>query len=171
MKPTLEDIFSTSLQVWNVDKENYSNLKYSRNASVVNIKQVVCWIAQRYGYSQSEIGRYLGIDHSTVHYNKRKVEDYLSYDTKYISLLNKTMDILNKNKAEVLEKEVTITGYITRDEDGDLTLWDGEPMRERFKEGVGYWYGECPRELNPTLFPWITWSTKPQFCEIIVRLK
>lgn len=173
MNPTLDDIFYASLEAWDTDEETYRNLKYSREALAVNIRQFVCWLAQRNGYSLHEIGQYLGIDHSTVHHNKKKVEDYLSYDTEYISLLNKAMKIIDKNKEreEVQVKEVAIKGYISRDEDNTLTLWEKEPIRDKFKNGEGYWFGESPRDLDPTLFPWITWSTKPQPCEIIVKIK
>lgn len=171
MKPTLDDIFYASLEAWDTDEETYRNLKYSREALAVNIRQFICWLAQRNEYSLHEIGQYLGIDHSTVHYNKKKVEDYLSYDTEYISLLNKAMETIDKSKEDIKVKEITIDGYITRDEDGELTLWEGEPIREKFSDGNGYWCGESPRDLDPTLFPWITWSTKPQPCEIIVKIK
>ena len=82
MKPTLEDIFYAVLEAFDINEETYRNIQKSRKSLAVSVRQVICWIGQNtYGYTQNEIGLYLGLDHSTVWHNKMKVEDYIYPNT------------------------------------------------------------------------------------------
>ena len=170
MKITLNDIFYATLEAWDTDEETYRNIKDSRERLALSIRQVVCWIGQGYGYSQPQIGQYLGITHSTVCHNKKICEDYMTYDARYKSIVNKAVELLCEKEGICIG--ATISGFVSRDEDGELTLWnETPPVREFYSNGVGFWCGECPRELEPTLFPQITWETGPQECEIKITLK
>ena len=169
MRPTLDDIFYAVLEAWDTDEETYRNLKDSRERLAVSVRQVICLIAQDCGYSQSQIGLYLGLNHSTVWHNKKMCKDYMAYDKEYKLVVYKALTLLyEKEDAQI---ETTIKGFITRDENGKLTLWDeNPPERDAFSNGVGFWFGECPRDIDPALFPQITWENEPQECEIKITL-
>lgn len=170
MRPTLDDIFYAVLEAFDIDDETYRNIKDSREALAVSVRQVICWIGQKScGYSQSEIGGYLGLNHSTVWHNKMRAEDYMSYDKDYKMCVNKALSILYAKEEE--QKECSINGWVTRDEDGDLTVFSDKPIRETFSDGINFWCGEEPRGLDPSLFPQITWENEPVECEMTLRLK
>lgn len=170
MRPTLDDIFYAVLEAFDIDDETYRNIKDSRESLAVTIRQMVCWIGQEtYGYSQPKIGQYLGLDHSTVWHNKMKCKDYMTYDKDYKLCVNKALSILCAKEEE--QKECSISGWVVRDEDGDLTVFSDKPIREKFADGISFWCGEEPRGLNPTLFPQITWESEPVECEMTLRLK
>lgn len=169
---TLDDIFYAVLEAFDIDEETYRNIKHSRDSLAVSVRQVICWIGQNtYRYSQSKIGLYLGLNHCSVWYNKKKAEDYMSYDKDYKMRINKALSILHAKEEKEGEREYSISGWVVRDEDGDLTLFSNKPIRETFSDGTNFWCGEEPRELNPTFFPQITWESEPQECEITLRLK
>ena len=169
MRPTLDDIFYAVLEVFDINDETYRNIKDSRESLAVSVRQVVCWIGQKYGYSQNEIGLYLGLNHSTVWHNKMKVEDYMSYDKDYKMRVNKALSILCAKEEE--QKECSTSGWVVRDEDGELTVFSDKPTRETFSEGISFWCGAEARGLDPSRFPQITWESEPQECEITIRLK
>ena len=168
MIPTLDDIFQAVLEAWDIDKETYHGLKNSRDRLAVSVRQLVCWLGQRYGYTQSRVGLYLGITHSTVWHNKKMCEDYMTYDKDYKLVVYKALTSLYEK--ENIQEEITVSWLITRDERGDLTLWSEEPSRNPFANREGFWFGESPR-LDPALFPQITWENEPQECEIKITLK
>ena len=170
MRPTLDDIFYAVLEAFDIDDETYRNIKDSRDSLAVSVRQVICWIGQNtYGYSQNGIGLYLGLNHSTVWHNKMKAQDYMSYDKDYKMRVNKALAILYAK--EEVQKEYSISGWVVRDEDGDLTVFSDMPTREKFSDGTSFWCGEEPRGLDPSLFPQITWESEPVECEITLRLK
>ena len=172
MKPTLDDIFYAVLEAFDINEETYRNIQKSRKSLAVSVRQVICWIGQNiYGYTQNEIGLYLGLDHSTVWHNKMKAQDYMSYDNSYKMCVNKALSILSAKEEEEEQKEYSISGWIARDEVGGLTAFSGKPIRKTFSDGKGFWYGEDPRLLDISLFPQITWESEPQECEITLRLK
>lgn len=170
MTPTLDDIFYSVLEAFDIDDETYRNIKDTRETLATSIRQVICWIGQNtYGYSQNNIGQYLGLDHSTVWYNKKKADDYMSYDKSYRMCVDKALSIICAKEDE--QKECSIIGYIARDKDGDLTVFSNRPTRDTFSDGMSFWCGEEPRELNPSNFPQVTYESEPVECEITLRLK
>lgn len=172
MRPTLDDIFYAVLEAFDIDDETYCNIKDSRENLAVSVRQVVCWIGQNtYGYTQNAIGLYLGLNHSTVCHNKMKAQDYMSYDKDYTMRVNKALSILYAKEEEEGQKEYSVSGWIVRDEDGELTVFSDKPMRKTFSGGKSFWYGEEPIGLDPSLFPQITRESEPQECEMTLRLK
>lgn len=172
MKPTLDDIFHAVLEAFDIDDETYRNIKESRVRLAVSVRQVFCWIGQNtYGYTQNAIGLYLGLNHSTVWHNKMNAQDYMFYDKNYRMCVNKALSILSAKEKEEGQKEYSVSGWIVRDEDGELTVFSDKPMRKTFSGGKSFWYGEEPIGLDPSLFPQITRESEPQECEMILRLK
>ena len=172
MRPTLDDIFYAVLEAFDIDDETYGNIKDSRERLAVSVRQVICWIGQNtYGYSQNEIGRYLGLNHSTVWHNKIKAQDYMYYDKDYKMCVNKALSILYAKEECGGQRECSISGWVVRDEDGELTVFSDKPKREAFSDGISFGCGEEPRGLDPSLFPQITWESEPQECEMTLRLK
>lgn len=168
MKPTLDDIFHAVLEAFDIDEETYRNIKDSRVRLALSVRQVICWIGHNtYGYSQNKIGLYLGLNHSTVWHNKTKAQDYMSYDKDYKMCVNKALSILCAKG----QKGCSISGWVVRDEDGELTVFSDKPIKETFSDGTSFWCGEEPRGLDPSLFPQITWESEPQECKMTLRLK
>lgn len=64
--------------------------------------------------------------------------------------------------------EYTIKGYVTRDKNGNLYIYDKLPKRNRQN---GYWYTIDPydkfHELPNDWFPEITWTSEPLLIDII----
>lgn len=169
MKLPLNTILGKTLEVFGLTAKEYKAISNSRERLAIEVKQAVCYLAQKFGHAQNAIGIFLGLDHSTVHHNKKTAQDICDYDVEYANRLMRIWNIL-----EDLEKkanEIIINGYISRDERGDLTLWSEEPSRDSFANGEGFWFGESPRELDPTFYPHITWESEPQACEIKIILK
>ena len=172
MRPTLDDIFHAVLEAFDIDDETYRNIKESRVPLAMSVRQVICWIGQNtYGYTQNAIGLYLGLNHSTVCHNKKKAQDYMSYDSSYKTCVNKALSILSAKEEEEGQKEYSVSGWIVRDEDGELTVFSDKPMRKTFSGGKSFWYGEEPIGLDISLFPQITCESEPQECEMTLRLK
>ena len=172
MKPTLDDIFHAVLEAFDIDDETYRNIKESRVPLAMSVRQVICWIGQNtYGYTQNEMGLYLGLNHSTVCHNKKKAQDYMSYDSSYKTCVNKALSILSAKEEKEGQKEYSVSGWIVRDEDGELTVFSDKPMRKTFSGGKSFWYGEEPVGLDISLFPQITCESEPQECEMTLRLK
>ena len=172
MRPTLDDIFYAVLEAFDIDDETYRNIKDSRESLAVSVRQVICWIGQNtYGYSQNKIGLYLGLNHSTVWHNKMKAQDYMSYDKDYKMCVNRALSILYAKEGDENQRECSISGWVVRDEDGELTVFSDKPIRETFSDDMSFWCGEEPRGLDPSLFPQITWESEPQECEMNLRLK
>lgn len=172
MRPTLDDIFHAVLEALDIDDETYRNIKESRVPLAMSVRQVICWIGQNaYGYTQNEMGLYLGLNHSTVCHNKKKAQDYMSYDSSYKTCVNKALSILSAKEEEEGQKEYSVSGWIVRDEDGELTVFSDKPIRKTFSGGKSFWYGEEPVGLDISLFPQITCESEPQECEMTIRLK
>ena len=172
MRPTLDDIFHAVLEAFDIDDETYRNIKESRVRLAMSVRQVICWIGQNtYGYTQNEMGLYLGLNHSTVCHNKKKAQDYMSYDSSYKTCVNKALSILSAKEEEEGQKEYSVSGWIVRDEDGELTVFSDKPIRKTFSGGKSFWYGEEPVGLDISLFPQITCESEPQECEMTLRLK
>lgn len=61
----------------------------SRERSVADIRSVFCYVMRKDGQSLSDIGRFMGIDHSTVYHSVRKVSDALEVPVSYPELIEK----------------------------------------------------------------------------------
>lgn len=71
-------------------------------------------------------------------------------------------------------EDTVIQGWVCRDQDGNLALFVGsKPYKQ---EGMDYWSVPHGRSLeylnlNPALFPDLTWSDDPIEVEIIIKRK
>lgn len=65
--------------------------------------------------------------------------------------------------------EATISGWVARDRNGSLSLFQGYPERQ---ENLGYWR-DCQDEfgLADTDFPSLTWQDDPIEVEITIKPK
>ncbi len=166
MRPTFDEIYEAVLDTLNICKEVYERAGRSRFAPIVKARQIICYVARKVGYTTLDIGERLGLHHATVLHHSKKAEGYATYEEEYATDVNNIL-----NRLSIPNKQCTIVGYVVRDEDGQLTLFSDKPNRDRFQQGEGFWSGDCPRELNPSLFPQITWGSEPQECELTLRLK
>lgn len=96
MKPSLKQIFDEVLRANGMSEEYYNENKKSRLQKVITIRQVVSLVGQDYGYSQQNIGDFLGIDHSTVYHNKMMARQYCECEKEYLEMVTKVMSELNR---------------------------------------------------------------------------
>ena len=61
----------------------------SRVREVADLRAIYCYRMRNAGVSLSDIGRFLGIDHSTVHHGCKKVSDALDYPLIYSDLVER----------------------------------------------------------------------------------
>lgn len=88
-------IISCSYGKVNVEKGIRSN---TRIHEVVVIRQIFCFIALEFGYTYTEIGRFLEMNHSTIIAAKKSLES--SFETNYHGALDKYKAV----KASILIK-------------------------------------------------------------------
>lgn len=75
----------------------YSNINSFRNTrsrkyQIIVHKQIFSYIAhEKYGYTKSEIGRYLNQDHTSVIHSINSINDYFDTDNKYVKGLYNTI--------------------------------------------------------------------------------
>ena len=65
-------------------------------------------------------------------------------------------------------KEYTNVGYVARDENGDLYMYDDLPVRDSY-HGEGTWNGRVIYELDDLPedpFPELTWEDEPVMIEL-----
>lgn len=168
MRPTLEKILDTTLEVLNVPKDVFERERKSREKDMVKVKQILCYVGQEYGYSQPKIGAFLSLNHSTVHHNKETAKGYAKYEPDYA---NEIKEILSRLKTiEDIEDVYVMNGQIIRDDDGfTLFVVDGKPFR--MEDGIWLVQGGVAYNIPKEAFPQITWDNEPQECEMILRLK
>lgn len=153
MRPTLDQILDAILESCGIRKEIYERDKNSRLSFIVKVKQTLCYIGQEYGYSQPKIGEFLNINHSTVHHNKETAKGYMKYEREYESMVYDIMSQLMKiQKIEYIYRK---EGEIVRNADGIFVF---------SSDGESYAIAE-------DIFPHIDIDSKPQLCEITLRLK
>ncbi len=89
---------------------------------------------------------------------------------------------LNREEFEILEeipqevdslKEITIEGWIARDEDGFINLFNDKPIRDycdRSDVTYGFWdeANEHHIELPTASFPSVTWKSEPKKVRITI---
>lgn len=66
------------------------------------------------------------------------------------------------------EKDTVIGGWVARDGDGRLYLYEDRPLRY---DGKSEWVGETIMELDSGSFPDLTWLSDPMECEMTVKRK
>lgn len=169
MKPTLEQILDTTLYILDLDKEYFLANKGCRRLEILEVKQMVSFVGQKYKYSQPIIGRFLGIDHSTICTHRKNASFYYDYDKRFARKIDLILDALKK----YTESEVTLNGWVARSENFNecLQFFTEEiPTRnQEYKiwqpsEGMVY---DIPKQA----FQFLTWKDEPIKCEITIRLK
>jgi hypothetical protein len=169
MKPTLEQILDTTLRILDLGKDYWNANKYCRRLEILEVKQIVSYLGQKYEYSQPKIGRILGVDHSTVCVHKKNFAFYLKYDKRLTRKYNLILESLKK----YTENAVAIKGWVARSENfnGCLQFFtEHAPTRnQEYKiwqpnEGMVY-------DIPNHAFQFITWETEPVECEITIQLK
>ena len=96
MKPRLEDVLDATLEVLNIDKEDFLKRIKSRERSIVTVKQIVSLLGREYGFSLSKIGKILQINHSTVHTGAKNATDFIEYEKDYAQKVQNIRTILNE---------------------------------------------------------------------------
>lgn len=96
MRPSLKQIFDEVLRANGMSEEYYNENKKSRLQKIITIRQVVSLVGQDYGYSQSQIGDFLGLDHSTIHHNKIMAKQYCECEKEYSEMVVNVMSELNR---------------------------------------------------------------------------
>lgn len=169
MKPTLEQILDTTLKILDLDKEYFLANKNYRMLEIIEVKQIVSFVGQQYEHSQPTIGRFLGIDHSSVCNHKKNATFYYYYDKRFAGKIDRILDALKMYE----ESEVTLKGWVARSENFNscLQFFTGEiPIRnQEYKiwqpnEGVVY-------DIPNHVFQFLTWENEPIESEITIRLK
>lgn len=89
MRPTLTQILDEVLLANEMSKEYYEENKKSRMRKIVTIRQVFSLVGQDYGYTQCQIGGFLGLDHSSIHYNKKIAKQYCDCEKEYSAMVTK----------------------------------------------------------------------------------
>ena len=70
------------------------------------------------------------------------------------------------------DADTVIQGWVARDDDGDLFFYNDKPRREKAVwDEPQYWIGETQIDLDPNLFPDLTWESEPEPVEIIIKRK
>lgn len=169
MKPTLEQILDTTLRVLDLDKEYFLANKSYRRLEILEVKQIISFVGQKYEYSQPTIGRFLGIDHSSVCHNRKNASFYYDCNKRFARKIDLILDVLKTYE----ESEVTMKGWVARSENfnGCLQFFTEEiPIRnQEYKiwqpnEGMVY-------DIPNHAFQFLTWENEPIECEITIRLK
>ena len=75
-------------------------------------------------------------------------------------------------KREKDAEEIMISGWVARDSDGTLTLFEVKPERVRYiRSNKGLWMAKYMTDLISELFPDLTWESDPEPIEIIIKRK
>lgn len=165
MRPTLKQIFKVTLNAFECSEAYYEEFRKTRKTLVVSIRQALCLIAQENGYSQNEIGRFIGLDHSTVLHNKRVAQDHYKYEKEYQKKIDKMRQKIEQLTEESMEYK--ISGWIARDKFEDtLSLFENKPI-----DCNGVWVSNARCfDLPKDAFPAITHKDKPQRIEMTLIL-
>lgn len=168
MKPTLEQILDTTLRILDLDKEYFLANKSYRRLEILEVKQIISFVGQKYEYSQPTIGRFLGINHSSVCHHRKNVSFYYNYDKR----LARKIDLILDSLKIYDESEVKIKGWVARSENFNecLQFFTQEiPIRnQEYKiwqpnEGMVY-------DIPNHVFQFLTWKDEPIECEITIQL-
>lgn len=69
------------------------------------------------------------------------------------------------------DADAVIQGWVARDSNSDLFIYNYKPKRDTRWDSVEIWNGETYIELDSNLFPDLTWKTAPLEVEIIIKRK
>ena len=75
------------------------------------------------------------------------------------------------NNPKQLDADTVIQGWVARDSNSDLFIYNDKPKRGTRWDDTGIWYGKYITELASNLFPDLTWESEPQEVEIIIKRK
>lgn len=163
MNPTLYDILYATLDVLNIKKEDFKRARKSRLSYVVEAKQVFCFVAQHFGYSQQSLSDFLGLNHSTIVHNQKRAYERYTLEKGYA---NKVCSVFGR--FERVRKWHLIEGWVARDKEDDTLNFFTE--RPEIFEGI--WVSEHPSYSVPEgFFPQLSFADSPQRCEMTLRLK
>lgn len=91
-------------------------------------------------------------------------------DALYKGYYHGMKDFLGKQEKDA--EETVISGWVARASDGHLALFKRKPDREIYmRSNNGLWFGGSMTELDPTLFPDLTWDSGPIEVELIIKRK
>lgn len=166
IKPSLDQIFDTALSCFGISEDEYNSEKDTRSLKAITIRQAMCYLGQNYGYSQSVVGKYLGIDHSTVCYNKKVAQDLCDTENEYASNMMRALSHLDS--IVKVHKEYSIKGFVARDKDGFLNFYAYEkPIR-----CSGMWLtNTVSYPLPEEAYPLVTYDCEPHACTMTFKLK
>lgn len=75
-------------------------------------------------------------------------------------------------KQEKDAEGAVISGWVARDSDGTLTLFEGKPERVRYiRSNEGLWMAKNMTDLVSELFPALTWDSDPIEVELRIKRK
>lgn len=101
----------------------------------------------------------------------------LNYDTKSmieIAIKQAFRAGATLNGKQEKDADTVIQGWVCRDENGRLCLYQNEPKREAYDfQPRGYWTDKTDQYIDfpPNLFPDLTWEDEPQEVEITIKRK
>ena len=164
MKPTLQTILNETLLVEKMTKENYRATRKTKLQRAIEVKQIICYVGTRYGYTNYQIAKFLGIDHSTVCHHNSTAEGYFSYDKNFSHKVNMVM-----SKFEKVCFYHKLNGYIARERDSQKLYFFSETP----KDIDGVWQHDSAQtyELFEEYFPQISYRDSPRSCELTLRIK
>ena len=163
MKPSLKEILEVTLEELNVTQRHYKEACKSRLSNIVLAKQIVCYVATHFGYSQHSIASFLKIDRTNVSYHKSLAENYSKIEKKYAVKVNKVM-----SRFENVRYCHSKLGWVARDKDTmSLTFFREKPI-----DNDGSWYADSYQYSLPfDHFPQVSYDDSPRRCEVTFRLK
>lgn len=91
MTVTVEDCMRVVMREFGVTREQLVGKDLHRN--LVRPRQITCWLAcKATKFSTTQIGRRLdGLDHTTVLYARRHIEDLRAYDKSFTTLTDRLL--------------------------------------------------------------------------------
>lgn len=163
MKPTLKEILEATLEESNMSFDQYKSIRKSRLANIVKIRQVVSYIAVRYGYTQYSIADFLKINHTTVIYHKEMAEDYYMYEKDFAKLVDRVL-----TRFEDVKVMQYVRGWVARSKDGEtVRFFTSHPI----KKGDDWTSHSLSYDLPKNYFPQVTYEDSPRSCGMTLRLK
>lgn len=164
MRPTLEKILSKVLEIEGMNRSYFEKWRKGRIAPVCHIKHLVCYFGKKYGYTGSQLARFLCCAVASTSAGKKKIEDLMSVykeDAEKVNLIDRHLASWHAN------------GWVVRSESGMLTVFSDKPERIEEQEGVFSWRGNAVYLIPSTtnVFPQVMCDEGAHECEIVIALK
>lgn len=167
MKYSLERILSCTLEVLNVSREEWREKQNSREDKMVRVREIFSLISCVYeGYSRTEVGRFLGKNHSTIIHNIKTLKDQSSIYPGLQRLVDRVLQKLEFSCRKDEQKEAILQAWLARSFTGILTVSPTCP-----EPCGGYWIAEGSRPFPQDQFPQITYEKGPVKVNITVTLE